>query len=256
MGKDIKINNRKLLSKKQIIYVIIFIVVLALLYIFRSYAYKMNIFIYFGVIFLAIIFIINKRKLIDGKEHLIWQFIITLIGTCFGVYLAVFVTQIEAQKEEKERVVNYLELGLHDLGAQIKIADTLKSMLIDSTKRMALFAKHKKLTKPNLFLQIIKNESCFKFITPEIYKQYILVEPDLDDMIFSASDTTTSYKDKIYDYSNYINKLNSLLLWTIIEKKYLNDEISFEDKINAINNVNEETHNKAEELNIKYRENK
>ncbi len=224
------IKNKLLTHKGFIIIVIVIVTSLILNYFF----YDNNAIVIMVVFFVVGCFfsIAKSQKGIIKSFEISREYILLLIATLMGVYLALHLNNVELEKERKKQVVVYLNSGIElskfITALNIHLLENLKDTLHDEHSSSV---RDYPMLAPDLITSII-NKDLILQETSDIYqKNYCILSFEMKRVYKAVKVSDVSYREKIYNmnvYNIYLRRAHDL---NYLEIEYLNKEIPYDSLI-------------------------
>jgi hypothetical protein len=128
----------------------------------------MNYVIIFLVANAAAFFLLLSKRFTKARESKVFDFIISLIASFIGLFMAFYFTNIETQKSERDKTIQILETVRNDIEFWNVLQMITYSNLYDSIKKQSIL-KEKPIENPIVFDTYITNDQIIRNIHPRTY---------------------------------------------------------------------------------------
>ena len=170
----------------------------------------------------AAFFLLLSNRFSKVRESKVFDFIISLIATFIGLFMAFYFTNIETQKSERDKTIQILETVRNDIEFWRILQIYTYSNLYDSIKKqkqnisLESFIKEKPIENPIVFDTYFTNDQIIRNIHPRTYYNILKfygASKVLQRELNNLSDTNTirtkkmhrTYRKNFNDISMYIS---------------------------------------------------
>lgn len=163
----------------------------------------------------AAFFLLLSKKFSKVRENKVFDFIISLIATFIGLFMAFYFTNIETQKSERDKTIQILETMNNDIDFWRILQIYTYSNLYDSIKKqkqnisLESFIKEKPVENPILLDTYFTNEQIIRIIHPRTYynilKLYRLSQVQQRELNNLSDTNTIRTKEMLLNYRKNFN---------------------------------------------------
>ena len=161
--------------------------------------------------------------------HKIRKYLLPIIATIIGVYLAIYLNNIEIQKEKKRETINLLNSGMINASNIKNVNQQVLKLMNDTLDVKKSYApKEYPMVSPEIVTDIVKKDIVLELVSDIYLNNYYTVSFELQRAYNLVSSEKLSYREKIYYikyYSAYLSRSYDL---NNNEIRYLKKEIDYD----------------------------
>jgi hypothetical protein len=165
----------------------------------------------------AAFFLLLSNRFSKVRENKVFDFIISLIATFIGLFMAFYFTNIETQKSERDKTIQILETMNNDIEFWRIMQIYTYSNLYDSIKKqkqnisLESFIKEKPVENPILLDTYFTNEQIIRIIHPRTYynilKLYRFSQVQQRELNNLSDTNTIRTKEMLLTYRKNFNEI-------------------------------------------------
>jgi hypothetical protein len=137
----------------------------------------MNIWILICICLLPILLFTNSTKSIRDKYPETFGYIFSVIATFVGIVIGLYVDGLQAEKEQKQKMVKIMEASKQEIVWLTNRTNTIKNMA--DTVSKGVLVKFLNLELPPFYTQTLRTDIANEVIHPLTYEEFNLIREQL-----------------------------------------------------------------------------
>lgn len=191
----------------------------------------------FIIIFVVFIAFSEKMKQFREQNRDFYNFFLTLSATFMGVVLAIYLTGISAERQEKKEVIQLLEIAQSNASLTSDTIEMVENVLVKYNSKGQsekyglilidqLFEPNNGIPYPILFEKVVDDDRLLKHLSARGVNVFYDAQRNLEKQELAIKNPSSNFSQKIASMADYRKQVKYINQMLGIEIKYLKGGLS------------------------------